>query len=213
MKSYRRTVWIIFLLIGVVYTWSSAQTSPFKGGILIGFNAAQIDGDDLRGFDKLGFNFGLRFLTDFHPRMGISFDFLYSLRGSQSPLVKDNASFQTKYNLHYLEVPVLFHFREWAVVSQENISYKRIQISGGLAYSRLIRARVYGSPFENNEQHLNKNDISYIVGFGLHTTPSQSFQFRYNDSLNFLFNINKSDFPYPRNLRGYFLTLHYIYLI
>lgn len=187
-----------------------AQDSPFRAGMLIGINAAQIDGDDLRGFDKAGLNLGARFGLVISPRTEFSMDLLYSQRGSQSRPSRDNSTLLNKYSLHYLEVPFLLHYKEWAAVTTEETTFYRLELAGGLAYSRLIRARMQGNPFEGREDLLNQNDYSYIIGFGFHASPVHSFHFRYTDSINFLFKDLQA--LNVRRLRGYFLTLQYLYL-
>jgi len=205
---------ILCLLLTVGNTCLSgvalAQESPFRAGMLLGFNAAQIDGDELRGFDKAGLSLGARFGLVFSPRTELSMDLLYSQRGSQSRPSRDNSTLLNKYSLHYMEVPFLFHYKEWAAVTTDETAFYRLEVAGGLAYSRLIRARMQGNPFEGREELLNQNDFSYILGFGFHASPVHSFHFRYTDSINFLFDDLQA--LNVRRLRGYFLTLQYLYL-
>lgn len=197
------------LLILLLPITASSQDSRFKGGILIGLNASQIDGDELRGFDKAGLSAGARFSAVITPRTEISMDLLYSQRGSQARLTLDNRVPQSKYSLHYVEVPFLFHYKEWLGVTLEETSFYRLEVSAGLSYSRLIRSRMIDNPFEGREELLNQNDFSWILGFGYYLNPDNSFHFRFNESLNFLFNDQKA--LNTRPLRGYYLSLHYLY--
>jgi hypothetical protein len=208
-----RFSFLLFLaiLLGVLAPRDArGQTSPFRAGLLLGMNAAQIDGDELRGFDKAGLNLGARFAMVFTPRTELSMDLLYSQRGAQAPPSRDNSTLLNKYSLHYLEVPFIFHYKDWAAVTTDETTFYRLEVTGGLAYSRLIRARMQGNPFEGRQDLLNQNDFSYILGFGFHVNPVHSFHFRYTDSINFLF--DDLEVLNVRRLRGYFLTLQYLYL-
>lgn len=197
------------LLILLLPIRGSSQNPGFKGGILIGLNASQIDGDELRGFDKAGLNIGARFGAVITPRTEITMDLLYSQRGSQARLTLDNRIPQSKYSLHYVEVPFLFHYKEWLGVTLEETSFYRLEVTAGLSYSRLIRSRMIDNPFEGREDLLNQNDFSWILGFGYYLNPDNSFHFRFNESLNFLFNNQQA--LNTRPLRGYYITLHYLY--
>lgn len=199
---------ILTLLISALPTESSAQTRRFRGGVMLGFNASQIDGDELWGYNKAGLNLGGRFLAIITPRTDISMDLLYSQRGSQSQLTLDNSVPLNRYNLHYFEVPFIYHFKDWAAVSVDGDSFHRVEANAGLAYSRLIRARMYNNPFEGREDLLRQNDFAWLVGFGFHATPNQGFHFRYTSSINKLFTDQQA--LNTKDLRGYFLTLQYL---
>lgn len=202
-----RGLLLIFLLIGLTYQ-AEAQDRRFKGGIMFGFNASQINGDDLWGYNKAGLNLGFRINTVIKPRIDVSMDLLYSQRGAQSAFSLDNSQLLNRYNLHYIEVPVIFHYKDWEV-EVDNTSFYRMDFQAGLAYGRLFRARAVANPFEGREDLLNENDFSWIVGAGYHASEHHSFHFRYTSSINLLF--NDLDALNAKSLRGFFLTLHYLY--
>lgn len=211
MRSPSSLAYIVLLIPALCLAAGAfGQESRFRGGMLLGLNAAQIDGDDLRGFDKAGLSIGSRFQVGFTDNLTLSMDLLYSQRGAQAPYSKDNSTPVNRYSLHYLEVPFLLHYLEWAAITTADEPFHRLSFTGGLAYSRLIRARMTGNPFEGREDLLNQNDYSYVLGFGLHLNPQHSFHFRYTDSFNFLFDDVQA--LNTRRLRGYFLTLQYLYL-
>ncbi len=202
---------LLFLLMALASAQrAGAQQSPFGAGLLVGMNAAQIDGDELRGFDKAGLSLGGRFAVRLAPRWEMSMDLLYSQRGSRAPYSKDNATPANKYSLHYLEVPFLVRIREWAAVTTDETAFYRLEAAAGFSYSRLIHARMTGNPFEGREDLLNANDFGWMMGFGIHLNPENSFHFRYTESINFLFD-DRAALPVPRKLRGYYLSLHYLY--
>lgn len=200
---------ILLLLFFCTTDFVFAQHNAFKGGILIGFNAAQIDGDDLRGFDKAGLNLGGRISREFSKRTEVSLDILYSQRGAQSRLTLDNSSLQNRYHLQYIEVPIQFHLKEWLGVTMDEETFYRFSASAGFSYSRLISAKMVGNPFEMREDQLNVNDYSWMIGVSYYLNPVNSLHFRYTESINLLY-----DGPLiPRPLRGYYLTLQYLYIL
>ena len=203
---YRLTL-IFFLLLGLTATGTS-QGQRFKAGLLLGFNASQINGDDLWGYNKAGLNAGFRVITILNERTEVSMDILYSQRGSQSAFSLDNSRLLNRYNLNYIEVPVIFHYKDWEV-EIENETYYRVEGAAGLAYGRLFGASAIANPFEGREDLFNENDISWLIGFGYHADPHHSFHFRYTSSINQLF--NDLDALNAKALRGFFLTLQYLY--
>ncbi|MCF8236867.1 MAG: PorT family protein [Saprospiraceae bacterium] len=187
---------------------ADAQDRRFKAGILFGLNASQITGDDLWGYNKAGLNLGFRINTVIKPRIDVSMDILYSQRGSQSAFSFNNGQLLNRYNLHYIEVPIIFHYKDWEI-EVDKTSFYRMDFQAGLAYGRLFRARAVANPFEGREDLLNENDISWIIGAGYHASQHHSFHFRYTSSINLLF--NDLEALNAKALRGFFLTLHYLY--
>ncbi len=134
-----------------------------EGGMLLGFNSCQIDGDFLGGYDKLGLRAGVfaqtRFKTDYTFRLEMA----YSNRGSRQTYkeFEPPTGLWDKVSLHYLELPFLFTY---------DIPYKKIKgikadwlqnmyAVGGLTASYLIGQKIialtggaYGSnPFKDWE--------------------------------------------------------------
>ena len=83
------------------------------GGVILGFNASQVDGDQLAGYHKAGLNLGLTGIIPINNKMAIGMELLYNQKGSvknQSP--KDPTASSYKLRLDYLDVPVLFMFKD-----------------------------------------------------------------------------------------------------
>ena len=203
---FRSAFIILFLLVTALS--STAQERRFQAGILFGFNASQITGDDLWGYNKAGLNVGFRVNTIIQPRIDVSMDILYSQRGAQSAFSLDNSQLLNRYNLHYIEVPVIFHYKDWEV-EIDKTSYYRMDFQAGLAYGRLFRARAVANPFEGQEDLFNENDFSWLIGAGYHASELHSVHFRYTSSINLLF--DDLEALNAKALRGFFLTLQYLY--
>lgn len=147
----------------------------FTGGLVVGFNAAQIDGDNLYGYNKLailaGARVGYRVSKNWIPAMGI----FYNQKGSRSELVLSGSFYEINYSLDYIEVPVTMNFIDGGV-----------RISGGLSYARLIDANIIINDVDETDGRLpyyRENELSVVLGFGYFISEHWGFDFRWNYSL------------------------------
>ncbi len=106
----------------------------FYGGLVLGLNASQVDGDGFAGFHKPGLNVGATVFWHFTPSVALQLDLLYSQKGSRG-VRNDNDPYVGSYferytmQLNYAEVPVLIHY----VMSQ------KYQFGIGASYNALIK--------------------------------------------------------------------------
>lgn len=107
----------------------------FVGGVLVGMNATQVDGDSYSGYHKAGLNVGGVVYANINASVGISIELLYSQKGAIG--VKGNSNGQVgsyfekyKMNLNYVEAPLLFHIY--------HAPWQRCHINLGASYSALI---------------------------------------------------------------------------
>lgn len=181
----------------------------FRAGIILGMNAAQIDGDDVGGYNKPGVTGGLRVGTALKGKLDMSLEFLYSQRGSfnkyGSPRCNNGS---LKIGLQYVELPVTLSIKEWL----DEEGFYKIHASAGVSYGRLISARAEGSCHDDLADLFNINDISAIAGLEYFFNRQFSFGIRWTRSVNLLFNKDNYDGLQGRNsLRGYFLSFRGAY--
>lgn len=179
-----------------------AQEQRFKAGLVLGVNAAQINGDFSAGFNKLGLQGGLRGITIFTEKTHVALELLYSQRGSQTELVPDNSVEQRKIHLDYVEVPVIFIYKDWL---DEEKGFYKIEFNGGLSYSRLLNVKIEDVDFDPFGDLFNKNDFAFVLGAGFNLSEKWSLAFRYNRSMNLLFNPEKNNIN-SKALLGFFLN-------
>jgi len=126
MKRVALLSFIFFLLLS-----TEVFSQRIMGGLSIGMNLTQVDGDEYYGFKKFGLNVGPMAIVplDKNKRWTISLELLYSQKGSNYNGRTDTTSY--KLRLDYVDIPVLFHFTD-----------KRV-ISGGVgfAYGQLINVK------------------------------------------------------------------------
>ncbi len=150
---------LIFIIVYVFFSLSLVaqkeedKSSLFKGGIVAGFNAAQLDGDQFRGYSKLGLHAGIKVKYRIKEKMALHMEMLYSMRGSSEKLKKSsNGNVQTRIKLDYVEIPLLFSYKEW-----------KIDFHSGVSFGRLIRSSTNDFSSFTSES-FRKNEISIILG-------------------------------------------------
>ncbi len=99
---------------------SKVKKSLFRPFVVAGFNAAQVDGDDVAGYTKLGFNGGIGTFIMLPKNFSVGFELIYSQKGAIT--TKNTRSPQFDYfklNIDYLDVPVMisYHDKERAIFS------------------------------------------------------------------------------------------------
>lgn len=191
----------------------------FKGGAILGFNASQMDGDQAAGYHKVGLNAGLRAIILLQPKMDISLDLLYSQRGSRT-MEYESPEFRAV-TLHYLEVPVLFHYKDWLAQDKNGNSFYKASIEAGVSYGRLFNTvpndafkLLFFHPLEKDK--LTKNDISLTAGITFMFSAHWGVAARTTQSLNRLYNpaLYPDDLVLGRYnaLRSYFVSFQTIYI-
>lgn len=211
IKLKHSTICLLGLLIFLMMGKEAQAQQRFKAGLLAGLNASQIGGDDVGGYDKLGLQGGLRATALLRDKMDLSFEILYSQRGSYSkygsPTCYDG---NLKINLQYVEVPVVFSYKDWYI---EDGDYYKVQASAGFSFSRLISASAEGSCHDALTEDFNDFDFGFTGGLEYFTSEHFSIGVRWSKSFNLLFNKDKHDNTQGYNsLRGYFLSFRGAYL-
>lgn len=200
-----------FLVINIQYA------QRFGIAAVAGINLAQIDGDNQRGFKKVGFVGGVRSIVNFENKWKLHAEILYSQRGA-SPSDDRNISM----DLNYIETPIY-------------ISYQIAKYEKGGAY-RAYAGASYGKLFSNKvtdvytrkasefgiENYLslkevatyfNSTDIGTFAG--IHILPFDKplgFDLRYTVSANLLFDNKVIETAVEnKSFRGYFISCRVFY--
>ena len=101
-----------FLLIGLMFVSIAANSQNIRAGILAGFNATQVDGDNLAGYSKFGWNFGGLAIVPLSERFSVSLEILYSQKGSKSKPSRNNPTKSFLMKVDYADVPLLFNYHD-----------------------------------------------------------------------------------------------------
>lgn len=191
---------IIYLFLFIVISVSGQR---FKGGALVGINAAQIDGDHYSGFHKLGLLAGAFVNTDFTQKFGGQLEIKFSGKGSSNPPRSVEIK---KIRLNYIDVPVLFYYKPKDLLKLEagvsiNYLYSAAYYNGGwsnnwvLEPNSLETALVFGV----NYSLLRRVDVNVRYSYSMYPVRSRfsSSNFSegawFNNMLQFAFYINFGD--------------------
>jgi len=158
---------ILFCLVSGRATAQSNYYEPepkiFSGGLVLGANFTQVDGDTYYGYHKVGVNAGGIVCVHFSKTVGVSMELLYSQKGSRGQAVYNSyaiGNYIESYhmNLNYVEVPLVLHIFDG-----------RFDFEGGLSFAYLVKATewVYADvpvvidPVLNR---FNNTDLDYVLG-------------------------------------------------
>ncbi|MBP9990677.1 MAG: porin family protein [Bacteroidales bacterium] len=171
----KKILLLLFVVLGFV-----AQGQRIHGYISAGAVAAQMEGDELKGFNHWGLSTGVGAITDLSRngawRLGVEADF--SQRGAKN---SSATPYSIDLNLSYVDVPVTVYFRD---------PYGGIMFGFGLAYSRLvqqphdvIKYDPYSFMPDTSDMSFLKNDFSVALELRFAVWKGLQLSFRYQRSL------------------------------
>ena len=148
----------------------------FNGGVLLGGNVSQVDGDDLEGYHKLGFQAGAFVSLRLSKHSSFQMEMEYFQKGSRKASNPDSGSgdHSNLIRIHYIEIPILYQYT----------FAKRVQAEIGPAADILL-----GSLEESDGQvspstvPFRPVTLSGILGIACYITPNLKLGFRFNYSL------------------------------
>lgn len=176
----KKSAIFIFLFIAALSTTISAQNGDqrFKGSVVFGLNLAQIDGDNLAGFSKLGLTGGVKLAYPIKEHSDVTLELLYSQRGSTSGFGFGSLS-DIYTDLKYLEIPVYVNIMDWWIQDE---GYHKVKAHGGLNYSYLFDVESSNGAISNNIENYKRNDLGFLVGVDYMFTKNFGTTVRYTRS-------------------------------
>ncbi|HTN46689.1 MAG TPA: porin family protein [Flavipsychrobacter sp.] len=153
----------------------------FYGGLLIGTNFSQVDGDSYAGYHKIGLNAGGIMYVNLADHLAGSVEILFSQKGSRGHknLESANGALISKYriDLNYAEVPVQINY----------FDKRRSHFGAGVSYSQLISSReeivAGGQPVPTDSLKFRKADINLLLSGNLHLVKGLFLNLRFQYSL------------------------------
>lgn len=155
----------------------------FYGGLLLGANFCQVDGDNFAGYHKIGANVGGIVYGQFTKHGAVSLEILFSQKGAKSNIVKEsgiNNLFIQKYNIsaNYAEVPIMINY----------FDKRKSHFGIGVSYSRLVSVSETMTtdpaiPFDFDQYPFRKNNLEGIAGAQLHLVKGLFLNVRFQYSL------------------------------
>ncbi|WP_340111613.1 porin family protein [Maribellus mangrovi] len=149
----------LLLISFLVLTANLIFAQRFDAGLIAGFNGTQVEGDELRGYHKVGALGGIYVQTDIAPAIVAGMEIKYSQKGARKkydPKKPDVDKYVMR--LGYIDIPLFMGFR----------ANERSMIIGGIAPGILIHSKELNSDGEIPEQDrqtFNTFDLQPFVGF------------------------------------------------
>ncbi|MEM9990361.1 MAG: outer membrane beta-barrel protein [Bacteroidota bacterium] len=166
----------IYPLFALLLFTATLLAQRFEGSLVAGTTFAQLNGDNLAGYNKLGLVAGGRVAAVLNPKWRLSMDILYSQRGSRRG--EREVSTYHRFALNYVEVPVMIYLTDW-----------KIEFGTGFSYNHLINYSIEDINGEDATQvfDLKNNDLAFVADATYYTNPNFGIGLRWNQGL---FNID-----------------------
>jgi len=162
----------IVLSCGFLVISSNAQN--FGGGIIAGIATSQVSGDQLGGFNKVGFLVGAFTNKSISPLLSIQMEMTFIQKGSNNPKMNENSI--SDISLSYVEIPLLLKYQ------QSNT----IAIEGGIETAFLISSSdndIYGKISATKTRKFNTTDIGIFIGLDYSISPRLTLNSRISNSI------------------------------
>jgi hypothetical protein len=199
--SYKMCSFLLGIAFNLILVDSTVQAQGFDAALIAGFNASQLEGDNLSGFNKLGLNTGLRIEYALNDRKGIATELLYNQKGSSSTLKAGTPVNVETLTLQYFSMPVYYYLNEW---KHEAYDYYRFQLEGGFMVNRLFGVNSSNSFFNNATQDFNDWDLSLSAGLGYRLGPTWKIALHYERSVTKIYQLPNSDL---KGLQSYLINI------
>jgi len=113
----KKHYFLLLLRILIFLAIKPAHAQRILGGISLGANFCQVDGDQFYGSRKVGINFGPMVVLPFgkNKNWSVSMELLYSQKGSYHKGSTDSTYYRL--NLDYIDIPIMVHFTDKKIIS------------------------------------------------------------------------------------------------
>lgn len=167
----------------------------FYGGLILGGNFCQVDGDSYAGYHRVGLNAGGIMYVRMAEHAAFSMELLFSQKGSHGnkPQISNSGAYEIqKYdiNLNYAEIPIQFNY----------FDKRKSHFGAGFSFSQLISSNesISTNPPRAdwsdtlNKYPFKKSDVNFIIGGNLHLVKGLFLNLRFQYSL---LSIRKDYYP------------------
>lgn len=173
----------ILLSVFLISFAMGANAQIFKGMVMVGANLAQMNGDQVYGFNRVGLNAGVGVMAPLNKERNflMSMELLYNELGAKER--QDPFKYNTK--LQYISIPVMAHYedRRGGLTFGVGVQYSRLfQINEdwGLPDTAI---QYMDRPILSTLPDFKRDDISFILDFRFRIWERLKFNFRYQYSI------------------------------
>ncbi len=159
----------------------SVESQQIRGALSTGLNLSQVDGDEVYGYHKFGFNAGVAALIPLseNKKFYLSLENMFNQKGAfaKHSIDDDTTAFYYKLILNYVEIPVLFHYED-----RESIT-----IGAGASYAYLTGLKEYERSVRTavrlGDGTYNRSDYNAIVDLRFRLYKNLKANIRYSYSV------------------------------
>lgn len=221
----------LFILLSLIFVITTISAQKFIGGAVAGMNISQVEGDEVNGYFKAGFNGGGLIMLPLNKNqtLFLTTEILFTQKGAYKsnsgsvdakPLddtllinydIPKNNKVYYKLRLDYVEVPIIFHYED------PNTGYA---LGIGASWARLVNIKEtflgYQLNTDLNSGRYYKNTWNFIVDVKIPIYQGLKFNFRYQYSIvpigaNRTFYALVNADPYQRKLYHNLLSFRMLY--
>ncbi len=196
---------ILITLFVLLICGSQARSQNIQGAMILGGNLSKVDGDEVDGWKRIGFNVGASAIIPISKKFYFAIETIYNQKGSYEGK-QDTVDIFYKLILDYVEVPVLVYFKD------------KGGLSGGLGFSWGSRVRFkewvrdQEIKYSDSEIPYDKSDYCIIADIRFNLYKNLKFNFRYSNSIS---KIRTKYYPKTKESRDQYnrqLTFRLVYV-
>lgn len=186
MKLSTSVILFLFFISQIVVAQKDKdkEEGRFTAAIVAGISLSQIDGDEDASYSKVGFNGGARGGVRFGDKMELCTEILFSQKGAYV------SHLDKMYHLDYLEVPVLFYYKDWKATTKKDQPFMRVMVGAGLSYSRLVNSGIYANKVWQDANNTPgfvdpflKDDLMFMLDANFFFFKNWGLNFRWSRSI------------------------------
>lgn len=164
-----------FLFIFLLVTLAGiASSQNFEGGALFGLTASQIDGDNYRGYNKVGLQGGGWVRRMFTYTLGGQMEIRYVQKGALNTKTGNGATYY-RMALHYIDIPLMAQY-----AYNENVVF---ELGIGPEVLMTAKAQDQDGDIQIADPKHYRFTMSAIAGIGYRFLEVYSIHFRFNYSV------------------------------
>ena len=207
----------LFAVLLFFFLGRTVQAQIIQGAVIFGGNLTQVDGDEVYGFNRVGFNVGASAIIPINDHWSVSIEALYAQKGAYrgplwKPIPPDTVDGRYSYRLNYAEIPILLHYNDKDVMT----------FGLGFSFGRLVSYTEYDNRmdvFNWVEYKANPaiNNMEAIGDIRFRVYKNLKLNFRYSYSLfsfrDAVFHWEDLDHPEERQQYHNVISCRFIYII
>jgi len=163
----------------VILGVSELRAQNIQGAAIFGMNLSKVDGDEVDGWKRMGFNVGASAIMPISKKFYIALETIYNQKGSyEKHKYSDTTDVKYKLILDYVEVPVLVYFMDKGGIT----------VGTGFSWGRRVRFKEWVNGVEQqyseSEIPYDKSDYCWIADIRFKIYKGLKFNFRYSNSIS-----------------------------